>query len=314
MVNDNSITPGWNPYGTQIQPWSPWVPKDQRSPLDTAKTSSLDKTSGPDTASSFSVDKFGFLDGSLVYTGSDNPTMPALYFNDGVGGYLADPGNSEQPITMSSMAQSIMGSRLKTPGKVFELKQKLFDLGYLSGKSGQLSLSRGDDLDSLFDVALQQFLNEGSIKNLTAAKQGKKTLSFDEWLKVAGPFSGGQGGSGSGGGVDTRLLYQKFEPEDFEIPVDQLFQATLGRGASQDELNDFVAKLNTYAEANPQKTVTKVSGGTTSTTVTGGVSNQQIETRLREQALNTQGAEEYNKATKYLNYFTEALSSPVRLG
>ena len=311
----NEVTYPW--YNNNKGSMTPWVSQNPNntpaSPIDVAKSNSLDSTPGPDTTSTFSIDKFGFLEGSLVYTGADNPTMPALYFSNGVGGYLADPGNSQQPITWAAMSQNIMGSRLKTPGKILELKQKLFDLGYLNGKAGQLSLSRGDDLDSLFDAALQTFLNEGSIKNLTAASQGKKILSFDQWLKVAGPFTGSSG-DGSGGGVRTNLTYQKFESEDFEIPVDQLFQATLGRGASQDELTDFVAKLNSYAQENPQKTVQKTSGDTVSTTTTGGVSNQQIETRLRETALNTSGAEEYNKATKYLNYFTEALSSPIRLG
>jgi hypothetical protein len=301
---------------------TPWVSKNYfnpnsnpgvYSPEGKAKTASLGTNVSPTNASTFSIDNFAWNSqyGYLDYLGAEQ-VGGVVYYAGGPNGYLPQPG-SDTPITMEALLQSTLNSYIKTPGEIYKLKQKLFDLNYLNGKEGQLSLSRGDDFDKFFISGLQEFLNEGSIKNLTAASQGKKPMTFQDWLELAPPFVSSTGGPGGGGGVDTRLMYQKFEPEDFEIPIDQLFQSTLGRGASQEELTDFITKLNAFAQENPQKTVTKISGSTASTTTTGGVSNQQIETRLREQALNTPGAEQYNKATKYLNYFMDALDSPVRL-
>jgi hypothetical protein len=48
--------------------------------------------------------------------------------------------------------------------------------------------------------------------------------------------------------------------------------------------------------------------------VSGGVSNEAAMAMARDQALASPEAENYNKATKYLEYFREALDSPIQLG
>jgi hypothetical protein len=60
--------------------------------------------------------------------------------------------------------------------------------------------------------------------------------------------------------------------------------------------------------------VTTRSGNTTTSTTSGGVSQQEQQLAMREMALEDPEAESYNKATTYLNYFREALASPIQLG
>jgi len=93
-----------------------------------------------------------------------------------------------------------------------------------------------------------------------------------------------------------------------------LFQQTVGRGATEEELADFVGKLQSYEKKNPQKTVSVTSGNTTKTTQSGGVSADIMQSMMRDEALANPEAENYNKATKYLSYFMEALDNPIELG
>jgi hypothetical protein len=44
------------------------------------------------------------------------------------------------------------------------------------------------------------------------------------------------------------------------------------------------------------------------------VSNSEEQVMMRDMALKDPAAESFNKATTYLNYFREALASPIELG
>jgi hypothetical protein len=189
---------------------------------------------------------------------------------------------------------------------------------YANPKSGAMSLAQGSAFDPFFNQALQTALMYATASNAQlAATQGAnpKILSFDQFMANA-PTTGSYDSSsfGGGGGTKRQVVHQKFKPEEFEIAIDQLFQQTVGRGASEDELNDFVSKLQAYEKKNPQVTVSKTSGNTTTQTQSGGVDSNTMQSMMRDSALANPEAEGYNKATKYLDYFMNALKSPIELG
>jgi hypothetical protein len=253
--------------------------------------------------------------------------VPIVLIGDKTGKYMAStlPGtavNPGSPLTMDEALSKIMTEAIAKPGGVLALKQQLQEKQYYaSTKAGQNSLAQNDGLDGYFYAALQGALNDATMYNATAAAQqgdvtNPKVLTFEDFLMQApktGVYDSTTSGGGSGG-RQTRVTYQKFEPEDFEIAIDQMFQQTVGRGASEEELNDFVSKLQAYDKKNPQKSVSVTSGDTTKVTQSGGVSADVMQSMMRDAALDNPEAEGYNKATKYLSYFMEALDNPIELG
>lgn len=231
----------------------------------------------------------------------------------------AAPGS---PISINEAVNSIVAKAQAKPGGIAELK-KQFDAKeyYDNGVNGKKSIALGDAPDPYFYGALETALTYATMYNVEqAAKQGSvtnpKILSFEAFLLQA-PKSGMYSSSSFGGGSGDRkttITRQKFKPEDFDIAIDQLFQQTVGRGATEEELNDFVGKLQAYEKKNPQKTVSVTSGDTTTTTQSGGVSGDIMQSMMRDAALANPEAEQYNKATKYLSYFMEALDNPIELG
>ena len=125
----------------------------------------------------------------------------------------------------------------------------------------------------------------------------------------------GQDGNGYGSGGTPRrtvsLTQQVYTPEDLELNIDAFFQEFTGQGASQEDVDYLVKRLNAQ---DPQKTVTTNSGNTSKSVTTGGVSQMEEQNMMREMALNDPAAESYNKATTYLDYFRKALASPIDLG
>jgi hypothetical protein len=252
--------------------------------------------------------------------------VPIVLIGDKTGKYMAtslpdtavNPGS---PLTMDEALTKIMTEAIAKPGGVLALKQQLQDKQYYANiKAGQASLAQNDGLDGYFYAALQGALNDATMYNSAAAAQqgdvtNPKVLTFEDFLMQA-PKTGTYDSSsfGGGGGRRTTVTHQKFEPEDFEIAIDQLFQQTVGRGASKEELNDFVTKLQAYEKKNPQKSVSVTTGDTTKVTQSGGVSGDIMSLMMRDEALANPEAEDYNKGTKYLSYFMEALDNPIELG
>ena len=245
---------------------------------------------------------------------------------DNTGRYLATKLTTEgaaagSPMTRDEAIAKIITDAVGKPGAVLELK-KLLDEKQMYGtsKAGKQSILAGDALDGNFYGALSYALDEATAFNAKiAAQQGDvtnpKIYSFEQFL-IEAPKSGLYESSsfGGGGSRQTTITHQKFKPEDFDVAIDQLFQQTVGRGATDAELNEFVSKLQAYEKENPQKTVSVKSGDTTNVTQSGGVSSDILTSRMREAALASPEAESYNKATKYLSYFMEALDNPIELG
>jgi hypothetical protein len=223
------------------------------------------------------------------------------------------------PISMDEAIQKIITEKMSKPGGIKELKALLDQKQmYSNPQSAANSMAQTDAPDPLFSQALANALIYATAANsaLAATQTGTpKILSLDAYLANA-PSTGSYSSSsyGSGGGTQRSVVHQKFKPEEFEIAIDQLFQQTVGRGASEDELNDFVTKLQKYEKKNPQVTVSKKSGNTTTQTQSGGVDSNTMQGIMRDEALANPEAEGYNKATKYMSYFMDALNSPIELG
>lgn len=220
------------------------------------------------------------------------------------------------PLDFENAKADIIRTFSAKKGGISDLKHRLLKAGFIPASSAAAAEINSDTISSqVFNAALNNALIQGSDENLALVKIGaKKINSFTDWLRraKANPiFSGDNSGSPS---RSVRIQTQKFKPEEFDIPIDQMFQQTIGRGATADELLEFTNMLNKYSAANPEKAVSVTSGTTTRTTVSGGVGPDVIAAKMRDKAMANPDAEEYNKATKYLDYFKQAIAAPVQLG
>ena len=246
------------------------------------------------------------IDVSLLGDKTGNPIPTRYGIDQGFG-----PGS---PQALDEARNQILKEFGSKKGGILELKQKLADLNYLQGKQALTSLATGDQYDNYFGAALTDAINSATSMNVRKADAGATSfLSFQDWLAVAAKLPDTNSfGSGAQGG--TTIVHQKFRPEDYDIAIDQLFQQTIGRGATDEELNQFVSTLQKYDKTNPQKTVTTVNGQTTVSTQSGGVDQNFAMSKMRDQALESPEAKDYNQGTKYLQYFMDALNSPIQLG
>lgn len=264
---------------------------------------------------------FSFAGTDYLWNGNqDKGTVPVVFIGDKSGRYIPETTNTEgvntgSPISVQSAMDKIINEKMAQPGGIKAMKQILVDKQFINGQQAIRMLAAGDDPDPYFQAAIKDALVLATATNIKIAQQGGKTfMTFDDYLANAAK-QGDSTSNGSGsGGTQKRVTYQRFNQEDYDIAIDEMFQQTVGRGATQEELDDFIGKLNSYAKKNPEVTIAKTSGNTTTQTSSGGVSQEAIVSRMRDAALADPEAEGYNKATKYLAYFKEALDSPIELG
>jgi hypothetical protein len=236
--------------------------------------------------------------------------LPSLITTGGMA-----PGS---PLEMEEAIGKILADYNSKPGGIEALKSLLNEKQmYSSPKFAASSIGQGASFDPYFQTAIRTALIYATASNAQlAASQGSnaKILSFNEYLTNTSPTGAYSSSAFGSGGTQRMVTHQKFKPEEFEIAIDQLFQQTIGRGASEKELNDFVSKLQAYEEKNPQVTTRTTSGSTTTQTQSGGVDTATMQSIMRDEALASPEAESYTKATKYLDYFMGALNSPIELG
>jgi len=149
-----------------------------------------------------------------------------------------------------------------------------------------------------------------------AQTYGKRTFStFEDFVKsYKGQFNidEDQGGGGyQSPRYEKNVSINNFDAGDIEIALDQMFQKYTGQGADADTAKLIADKLNAMA---PQTTEIRRTGDNSVTTVTGGVTAGDQALAMREQALADPQAENYNKATTFINYFRDALKAPIQLG
>jgi hypothetical protein len=233
---------------------------------------------------------------------------------------LGDYGNRKNPwLTDSDTLYDIPGAvaewvnRNNGQNAISQARARLIALGRITGEDAKIT---GNGVDPALLNALNGAVYDITITNYNKLAVGEDMLTLDEGLLslAPAPATTTSGGGGPGGTyVDTTR--QIFKAGDYRIAVDQAYKDITGQAADEDTLDKFVAVLQRMDDKNPQKTVRKVSQGgkVTNTTVSGGVSQAEAEDVLKQQALNEPGAEQYQKATSFMDMFNKAISAKVQL-
>jgi hypothetical protein len=243
--------------------------------------------------------------------------VPVSFFSNSVGSiYQTGTGTPE---TLNSAVARII-DEYAASGKMNELRDLLVSSGIANSKTeiDAMSIAKvGENAAfSKYDANTRAMVTKavilGTKLNLTAVDTDKKAQTFAQFLK--GNYADYYAKDKTVDGLPKRTVSirkQDFTPEDLELNIDAFFQEYTGQGASKEDLDYLVKRLNAQSS---QKTVTVRGEGTETSTVTGGVSQQEQQLMMREMALNDPAAESYNKATTYLDYFRESLASPIELG
>jgi hypothetical protein len=257
--------------------------------------------------------------GNLYYYWDGNGEAESYVYlvGDPNGNYVPQTNPNEayktgSPVGTEDYLQRTIQRYQNREGGITELKQMLSNKGaYADDATAARSLSTGDMQDGQLFVALRTALNSVTSLNLKRLSQTKNKdvslLDLNGWFNSAGKLPNSTAiGNGMNG---TVVSHRSFKPEEYEIAIDQMFQATVGRGASEAELNDFLGKLRSYEQANPQTTTVTGSGtGAEMSTTSGGVNTGVTEALMRESALANPEAQKNLNENKYFNYLMEALA------
>ena len=262
-----------------------------------------------------------------IYTaGSMLEPVPVAFIADDNGSIYQD--KSGNPIDLTSYVDKVI-TEYSNAGKMNELRSLLVKSKVLTTPSEIAFLDKAKNLegsdfsgsDYYTREAVKRAVQFTTMSNIFASGLKTNKPKFESLTQFLNGYKGelnyyiGQDGSnGYGGGTPRRtvsLTQQVYTPEDLELNIDAFFQEFTGQGASQEDVDYLVKRLNAQ---DPQKTVTTNSGNTSKSVTTGGVSQMEEQNMMREMALNDPAAESYNKATTYLDYFRKALASPIDLG
>lgn len=258
-------------------------------------------------------------------SGTSQTELPVAFIANENGSILQDGDGN--PIDLGTSISRIIKD-YSSSGKMNELRDLLIRSKIAATPAEVAALTNAKNMensayfgqDPNTRVLVQRAVQFLTMSNIAAAgvKNNKpKFESFEQYLKgYKGDLNYllGQDGSNGGGGAPRRtvsLSQQVYTPEDLELNIDAFFQEYTGQGATKEDVDYLVKRLN---KQGVQKTVTTNSGNTSKSVTTGGVSQGEQQLMMRDMALKDPAAESYNKATTYLNYFREALESPIELG
>lgn len=258
-----------------------------------------------------------------VYWNQDDSMVPVSFFPNSVGAIYQKENAPGTPESLDAAVTRI-AKQYGDTGKMNELRSLLISSGVASNQEEINALTRVQGLEGSGYMQLdgntlrilKKAVSLGTKINAAAVDSGQKAQTFEQFINVKpGTYSSYfNNGSTNGSGTPRRTVSiqkQVFTPEELELNIDAFFQEYTGQGASKEDVDFLVKRLNSLS---PQKTVSTRSGNTTTSTTTGGVSQGEQQLAMREMALQSPDAESYNKATTYLNYFREALASPIELG
>jgi hypothetical protein len=148
------------------------------------------------------------------------------------------------------------------------------------------------------------------------ANPGKKPITTLEYLRLIGLGSGssgggsGRGGSGGAGGTTTQTQRSVniSSAKDAKALINQSFQQSVGRDATDDEIKQFRSALNAEEKKNPSitKTTQTVSGSNVSTTneTTGGMDRGAY---MLEQGQKASDYAEFQTETTYMDALMSAI-------
>lgn len=188
--------------------------------------------------------------------------------------------------------------------------------GYITGEEAKLDRN-SSQASMVLANALSSAVTSISVKNYNRINAGMDMLSFDEGLIELDPNTSSTTSGSSYGGKSVQITRQEFDPADYRIAVDQAYTQITGQAADEDTLDTYIKVLQKLEASDPMKTVSKTTGSAsnskTVTKQTGGVSSAEAEDLLLKQALKEPETEYYQKATTFMDYFTEAMKSKVNL-
>ena len=237
-------------------------------------------------------------DGSILF--ASNSTIEPIAFIGGVNGqYIGNSGPNAipnlspgSPIGFDNARARIIKEYMNKPGGLTELKKILNQHGfYHSAQEATTSLSWGEGVDNQLQWAMGNALQYITSVNASAYSQNpnQSILSFADGIKSVNlKYGGGGGGTAS---TTRRVTHQKFTADQFDVAVDQLFQQTVGRGATKDELSNVVKLLQQYEKKHPDITVTHTSAsGNMTVNQRGGVDQGTVDSIMQKAALNNPNA------------------------
>jgi hypothetical protein len=306
-------------------------------PKDNAVDPSTDKPPGTTTTGPSSTGVWGFQTttdsqgNTIHYYTPNNGTINIALIGGSNGKYIAhDPsygraydaaGNpvpqtgfaSDSPQTMDEATQSFIKNLESTPDGVKNFKQLLISKNIIPPNAVNGVMVDPTIVDGTTFNSIQSLLSMVTGHNVVLADKGGKNAplwSVNDFLKNMTPLSNTT--------TNTQITHQKINPNDYEMSIDQMFQSVLGRGATKDELAHFSNQLQQYSNANPSKSTTTTTQGANGNSSTvnqsGGVSSEAATSMMRDQALHTQGAEDYTKGAKYFGWLQQAINNPISLG
>jgi len=226
----------------------------------------------------------------------------------------SDP-NSEVPVSFIANKSSGKLNELRSLFIANKFVTRPEDIKYLEAMK-QASPNYADSFTRDIIASAVYRTTELNANIANAQTYGKRVFStFEDFVKsYKGQFN--VDGTKDGGGYQSpryekNVSVNNFDTGDIEIALDQMFQKYTGQGADTETAKLIADKLNAMA---PQTTEIRRSGDNSVTTITGGVTAGDQALAMREQALADPQAENYNKATTFINYFRDALKAPIQLG
>jgi hypothetical protein len=189
--------------------------------------------------------------------------------------------------------------------------------GYIGPDEAKLDRNSAE-ANMILAQALTNAVTSISVTNYSRLNAGMDMLTLDEGLDGLMPAPSLSTGSGSSyGGKSVQISRQEFKPADYRIAVDKAYTDITGQAADEDTLDTYIKVLQKMEEANPltqtSRTTGSASNSKTVTKQTGGVSQDEAQDVLLKQALAEPETEYYQKATTFMDYFTEAMKSKVNL-
>jgi hypothetical protein len=188
--------------------------------------------------------------------------------------------------------------------------------GYIGPDEAKLDRNSAE-ANMILAQALTNAVTSISVTNYSRLNAGMDMLTLDEGLDGLMPAPSTSTSGSSYGGKSVQVTRQEFKPGDYRIAVDKAYTSITGQAADEDTLNTYIKVLQKMEEANPltqtSKTTGSASNSKTITKQTGGISQDEAQDVLLKQALAEPETEYYQKATTFMDYFTEAMKSKVDL-
>ena len=264
--------------------------------------------------------------GNIVnyWTGNGQAAIPVAFLGDPkTGEYLrhnkgyvrgtSGISNAASPQTVDEAFQHIVNELHNTPDGVKNFKNLLIAKHVILPSAVNATMLDPTAIDGTTSNAIMAMIQMTTAHNISLAALGKpdqKFMSVNDFLNNMNALPTTT--------TNTNVTYAKINPKDYGMSIDTMFQSVLGRGATEEELKHFSNQLQQYADKNPTKTTDTVTdtrnGQSTSSQSSGGLSAESAQSMMRDQALHTEGAEDYTKGAKFFDWFSQAIGGPSQVG